>query len=109
MNSTRLTLSVILLLSLFLPTQAQDTRCECCSYSSLKFREDYEVIFPRLVIKKKGITEVMVYTTPSDSGQEAGTRYREIKFKFDQKGQVIARVHYNQNGQPHSISSFAKA
>jgi hypothetical protein len=108
MNSIQLTLSVILLLSLIQPTQAQDTRCECCSHSSLKFREDYEAIFPRLVIKKKGITEVMVYTSPSDSGQEADTRYKEIKFTFDQKGQVIASVHYNRNGQPHSIYEFQR-
>lgn len=108
MNYIRLTLSVILLLSCIQSVQAQDTRCECCTYSSLKFREDYEGIFPRLVIKKKGVTEVMVYTSPSDSGQESGSRYKELKFKFDQKGQVIARVHYNQNGKPHSIYEFER-
>ncbi len=108
MNLIQVTLSVFLLLSLIQPTQAQDTRCECCSNSSLKLREDYEAIFPRLVIKKNGITEVMVYTSPSDSTQASGTRYKELKFKFDQKGQVIARVHYNQNGTPHSIYEFER-
>jgi hypothetical protein len=87
---------------------AQTNTCECCSYSSLQFRDEYETIFPRLVIKKKGITEVIVYTSPSDSGQQPNTRYKEITFKFDQKGQVIARLHYNRNGKPHSIYQFER-
>ena len=107
MNSIRLTLSLLLLLSL-ITTHAQIDTCECCAYSSLTYRDDYEAIFPRLVIKKKGITEVTVYTSPSDSGAESTTRYKELKFKFDQKGQVIARVHYNQNGKPHSIYEFER-
>lgn len=107
MNSIRLTLSLLLLL-LITFTHAQNTTCECCSYSSLRYRDDYETIFPRLVIKKKGITEVTVYTSPSDTGAESTTRYKELKFKFDQKGQVIARVHYNQNGQPHSMYEFER-
>lgn len=108
MNPIRLALSLLLLLSFGYSTYAQHNTCECCSYSSLQFRDEYETIFPRLVIKKKGITEVIVYTSPSNSGEESHARYREIKFKFDQKGQVIARVHFNRNGQPHSIYQFER-
>jgi hypothetical protein len=107
MNASRLPLSLIVLLFLVQSTLAQNAS-ECCSYSSLKFRDDYETIFPRLAIKKKGITEVTVYTSLSDSAQQSNTRHKEIKFKFDQRGQVIARIHYSANGQPHSMYEFER-
>jgi hypothetical protein len=107
MNSSRPPLSLIVLLFLIQSTQAQNTS-ECCSYSSLKIRDEYETIFPRLAVKKKGITEVTVYTSLSDSAQQSGTRHKEMKFRFDQKGQVIARIHYTPNGQPHSMYEFER-
>lgn len=107
MNSSRLLLSLIVLLFLIQSTQAQNIS-ECYSYSSLKLRDEYETIFPRLAIKKKGITEVTIYTSLSDSAQQSSPRHKEIKFKFDQKGQVIARVHYSLNGQPHSMYEFER-
>ena len=107
MDSNRIPLTLIVLLFLIQSTQAQNTS-ECCSHSSLKLGDEYESIFPRLAIKKKGITEVTVYTSLSDSAQQSNTRHKEIKFKFDQKGQVIARVHYSANGQPYSMYEFER-
>lgn len=108
MMSTRIILLLLLFPFSSHTALAQDSSCECCSYSSLQFRDEYETIFPRLIIKKKSITEVIIYTSASNAGKGSYTRYREIKFKFDQKGQVIARVHYNRNGQPHSIYQFER-
>jgi hypothetical protein len=89
-------------------TLAQENICECCAHSSLQFREEYETIFFPALIKKKNITEVVVYTQASITENSSLNRYKEITFKFNQRGQIIARTHYNRNGKPHSIHEFER-
>lgn len=81
----------------------QDNICDCCSYSSLQYQQDYEDIFNPSIIKSRGIKEVMVYTKPkTSSDSNEPTKYREIKFKFNKNGLVISKTWYNQMGKPHS-------
>jgi len=81
----------------------QENICDCCSYSSLQYQQDYEEIFNPSLIKSKGIREVMVYTKPKTSFDSIeNTKYREIKFKFNKNGFVIFKTHYNRMGKPHS-------
>lgn len=82
---------------------AQNNACDCCSYNSLQYRQDYDKIFDPELIKLNKIREVMVYTKPYDSTNSIETnKYREIKFKFNQNGFVILKTHYNRMGKPHS-------
>ena len=81
----------------------QENVCDCCSYSSLQYQQDYEEIFNPSIIKSKGIKEVMVYTEPKKSSDSTEIiKYREIKFKFNRNGLVISKTWYNRMGKPHS-------
>jgi hypothetical protein len=100
MDINRLILTTLLALGAFC-LQGQNNNCECCSYSSLQYRKNYEDILSPSLIKSKEINEVVVFT-------HADSTYREMKFKFDQKGQVISRTWYNRKGKPHSIYEYER-
>ena len=96
---------IIILILVITPIKliGQENICDCCSYSSLQYQQDYEEIFNPSLIKSKGIREVMVYTKPKTSSDSIeNTKYREIKFKFNRNGFVISKTHYNRIGKPHS-------
>jgi len=82
---------------------AQENICDCCSYSSLQYQQDYEEIFNPTLIKSEGIKEVMVFTKPKTASSSTKTdAYREMKFKFNGDGRVISKTWYNRMGKPHS-------
>lgn len=83
---------------------AQDNICDCCSYSSLQYQQDYDEIFIPSIIVSEGIKEVMVYTKPMTSTDSIQlNKYPEIKFKFNKDGLVISKMYYNRIGKPHSV------
>lgn len=97
---------IILLVIVFFPIEliGQENICDCCSYSSLQYQQDYEKIFNPSIIKSNGIKEVMVYTKPKNTSDTIEmAKYREIKFKFNRNGFIISKIHYNRMGKPHSI------
>ena len=82
---------------------SQDNICDCCSYASLQYQQDYDEIFSPSLIKSERIKEVVVYTkAKSDLDSIQFEKYKEIKFKFNKNGQVILKTHYNRRGKPHS-------
>ncbi|MEP2935764.1 MAG: hypothetical protein ABJM06_14875 [Gilvibacter sp.] len=88
---------------------SQDNICDCCSYYSLKYQQNYEEIFNPSSIKSSGIKQVMVYTNPKTSSDSSETtKYREIKFEFDRNGFVISKTWYNRKGKPHSTYDFKR-
>ena len=90
-------------------TNGQTDICECCAYSSLKFKNDYEDILPTTLIKTNKVRLITVYTQGTDEGSNQSTdKYKEMKFKFDQNGQIISRTEYNRNGKPHSVYEFVR-
>ena len=97
-------LIIILILAISpIKLMGQDNICDCCSYSSLQYQQDYEEIFNPSIIKSNGIKEVMVYTGPKKSSDSIEIiKYREIKFKFNRNGRVISKTWYNRMGKPHS-------
>ena len=90
-------------------TNGQTDICECCSYSSLKFRNDYADIFAPSVLKKNKVRTLTIYTQgSSDSLHRKTEKYREMKLKFDDKGKATSRTEYNRGGKPHSIYEFER-
>lgn len=77
----------------------QEDKCECASYNSLQFRNDFEQLFPPSTIKQANLKEVIV-TMNGDSS------YREMKYIFNNNGLVISRTWYNRRGIPHSIYEY---
>lgn len=103
MNNIK-SLIIIVIITLSIQLNSQENICDCCSYASLQYRSNYEELFNPSTIVSKGINEVMIYTTPKKpSDLNASTKYREIKFKFNRKGQVISKTRYNRQGKPHSV------
>jgi hypothetical protein len=75
----------------------------------LKFKHDYEDILPTTLLKTNRITQITIYTQGTDEGSNQSTaKYKEMKFKFDQNGQIISRTEYNRNGKPHSVYEFVR-
>lgn len=96
---------VLILILINLPVKifSQENICDCCSYSSLQYQENYEDIFNPAVIKSERIKAVIVYTKPNKSSESSVIdKYREIKFKFNNEGLVISKTWYNRMGKPHS-------
>lgn len=103
MNKIKYLILLLAIISIPFRVIGQDNICDCCSYSSLQYQQDYEDIFKPSIIKSKGIKEVMVYTKPKISSDSSETtKYREIKFKFNRNGLVISKTLYNRMGKPHS-------
>jgi hypothetical protein len=103
MNRIKHFIIILVLVSAPITLVGQGNICDCCSYASLQYQQDYDEVFDPLLIKSEGIKEVMVYTKPKSADSTALTKYREIKFKFDDNGLVFSKVHYNRKGKPHSI------
>ncbi len=107
--------SVVLLL-LANTACAQNVICECCTYSSLEYEEDFERIFNPLVIKSNGIKELTVYTTSKQTTGKPGDtafnivdrEYREMILTFDTAGHVAAKIFFNRLGQFHSVHDFTR-
>jgi hypothetical protein len=84
--------------------------CSCASYSSLRFKTDYEDIFPHELIKSEKIKQAIIYTTGHssiDSSQQLFSRYIELKLNFDNNGYVLSRIDY-WHGFPHQIYEFER-
>jgi len=96
---------VIILILVIVPVSlfGQDNVCDCCSYSSLQYQQDYDKVFNPSLMKSEKIKEVIVFTKPKNADSLEVTKYREIKFKFNENGLVISKLHYNRMGKPHSI------
>ena len=82
---------------------SQENICDCCSYSSLQYQQDYDEIFNPSLMKSYGFKEVIV-NTESKSALDStySNKYREMKFKFNDNGLVVLKTHYNRMGKPHS-------
>ena len=60
-------------------------------------------------IKTNKVKLITIYTQGTDEGSNQSTeKYKEMKFKFDQNGQIISRTEYNRNGKPHSVYEFVR-
>ena len=111
----------LLLFGINLFAQDNQNMCECCSYGSLQYVEDYETVFPKKLIASKKIKEVIIYTTghnriKKDDLKNANTiviqkpltsEYKELKFKFNDDGLVISRTEYIL-GRPHMKYDFER-
>ena len=89
-------------------TRGQNDVCECCAYNSLKFKNDFTGVFPPDLIQKAKVQTVTVYTESFDVSSKAIAKYREMKFKIDNHGQVTSKTEYNRKGKPHSIYEFER-
>lgn len=109
----------LLVLSLLqLPVFGQDSDysiCDCCTYSILQYKNDYDPIFLPSEIKQSGIREVSVYTTsrrnqnPEDTlFQLVDSEYVEMVFRFNGDGYVSSQTLYNRRGRYHSIYEFTR-
>jgi hypothetical protein len=96
----------IALLLIIIPiniSSQEDNICDCCSYASLQYQQDYDEIFSPSLIKSFRFKEVKVYTeSKSAMDSISSNKYREIKFKFNDDGLVVLKTHYNSMGKPHS-------
>jgi hypothetical protein len=103
------------LLTPFLPCFGQSTLCDCCTYESLQWTENFEKWFPPAGIIKDKIKSVTIYTTSRQSGLSNDTtlkivdpEYREMILNFNEKGYVIERIYFNRLGKFHSINEFQR-
>lgn len=89
---------------------AQDRKCDCCTYSSLEFRQDFEEIMPPKTIKKKGIKEVVIHILGQEieGGKSASKQTLESSFEeefeamvlqFGSSGLVSSKTDYNSEGK----------
>lgn len=92
---------IIILILVISPIKliGQEDICDCCSYSSLQYQQDYGEIFDPSLIKSNHIKEVIVYTNPKNPfNSKDANKYREIKFKFNINGLVMSKTLYNRMG-----------
>jgi hypothetical protein len=94
--------------------------CECASYSTLQFLNEYRDIFPPDLMKRNKVKEITVLITPKKrSDVKADTaqlivrkaiipEYTEMKFWMNADGLVSKRRWYNRNGIPHSEITYQR-
>ncbi|MGG9961189.1 hypothetical protein [Ferruginibacter sp. SUN106] len=97
-------------------TRAQYTICDCCTYYSLQYEEDFEHIFDPALIKKNNIKQLTIYTTSKQLPANAkdtlykivDKEYREMILTFNANGFVDSKIFFNRLGQFHSINEFVR-
>jgi hypothetical protein len=110
--------ALIILISFTLYTigYGQYNLCDCCTYETLNWTEDFEKWFPAENIKKNNYHELTIYTTSKKTSKE-GTdmtvkiidqEYREMILRFNDDGFVTERIFFNQLGQYHSTDEFVR-
>jgi hypothetical protein len=109
--------SIILLLSQ-LVSFGQDsdyTICDCCTYSMFQYKNDYDNVFPPAEIKANGIKEVTIYTTSKQrkllkdtAFKTVDAEYKEMVFRFNNDGYVLAQLIFNRRGKYHSTYEFTR-
>jgi hypothetical protein len=114
-NMTKLFLIPIFLV-VSLTTFGQYTICDCCTYSSLQYEENFENIFSPETIKKNNITQLIIYTTSRQSSKNPkdttykiiDKEYTEMILKFDSNGFVETQILFNRLGKYHSSYEFTR-
>lgn len=113
----RFTYIFLLLVSLHSFAQDPDySICDCCTYSGIRFGNDFQTVFPPAVVRENKITELTIYTTskqkkpPSDTSLKVVDKeYREMIFRFNGDGYVVAQTVFNRRGKYHSVNEFARS
>ena len=84
MSNVKIIVLAFLLILIPKTISSQENICDCCSYSSLQYQQDYDEIFNPSLMKSYGFKEVMV-KTESKSALDSiySNKYREMKFKFN--------------------------
>lgn len=98
----------------FLHSFGQNNICDCCSYTSLQYKNDYVEIFSPEIISKNNIRELTIYATSKKSRGKDTTfsivdhEYKEMIFKFNSRGYVETQIWFNRLGHYHSIYEFTR-
>lgn len=89
--------------------------CDCCTYAVFGDKNDFDAVFPPVLIKAHGIKELTIHTTSSQSSGPHDTvfkvldkEYREMMFRFDDAGHVITQVVFNSRGRYNYIHELTR-
>jgi hypothetical protein len=93
----------------------QSTLCDCCTYESLQWTDDFEKWFPPAGIVRDKIKNLTIYTTSKQSESANDTiwkvvnhEYKEMELEFNENGYVIERTYFNRLGKFHRINEFER-
>lgn len=107
---------LIILFMSFLKGYGQYTLCDCCTYESLFWTDNFEKWFPAESIKKNNFHELTIYVTSKQTAKAKNdssiktidTEYRQMIFKFDNNGFVSERIFFTGFGQYNSTNEFIR-
>lgn len=103
-------LIVLFLLVAVMHLVAQYSICECCANHA--FLQEYEKIFPPEAIRAAGTKTIVFYTRVHQATDQIAdslpTTYREIEFRFNNRGYVSEIIYYRNMGMFHSKHKLAR-
>lgn len=108
---------IIAVICLFtLNTFGQNAICECCTYSSLQYKENFEDIFNPEIIKSNNIKELTVFITSKEilntkkdtTYKIVNKEYREMILKFNKSGYVTEHILFTQLGSYNAVREYKR-